>query len=140
MKLRYRVSDLWGDDLNPLRMPNEGDAGIDLPTPRPVTIGAGVTAVDVGLALELPAGYFGRIEGRSSLAARGVFPIGGIIDNGYRGFIKVVLVNVGEPFMVVRGDRIAQLVLYPYTAVNPIRVQVLSETRRGVNGFGSTGK
>lgn len=99
--------------------------------------------VPTGICIALPPGYEGQVRPRSGLAARhgvGVLNGPGTIDADYRGEIHVVLANLGEaPFTVVRGMRIAQLVVAPVARVAWREVERLPETGRGMGGFGSTG-
>lgn len=124
-----------------------GAAGMDLvaAVEAPTTIAPGARAlVPTGLALALPEGYEGQVRPRSGLAARhGVTVLNapGTIDADYRGEVQVILVNHGEaPFVVSRGDRIAQLVVAAVTRAAPVVVADLDETDRGSGGFGSTGR
>ncbi len=99
--------------------------------------------VPTGFALAIPAGYEGQVRPRSGLAAKhGVTVLNapGTIDADYRGEVQVLLVNHGEkPFAVIRGMRIAQLVIAPVTAAAFAEVESLPDTTRGAGGFGSTG-
>lgn len=99
--------------------------------------------VPTGFALAIPAGYEGQVRPRSGLAAKhGVTVLNapGTIDADYRGEVQVLLVNHGErPFAVIRGMRIAQLVIAPVTAAAFGEVESLPDTTRGAGGFGSTG-
>ncbi len=101
-------------------------------------------AVPTGLALALPPGYEGQVRPRSGLALRhGVTLLNapGTVDADYRGEVQVVLINLSnEPFTLRRGDRVAQLVVAAVPAVALEEVEVLEETSRGGNGFGSTGR
>lgn len=101
-------------------------------------------AVPTGLALALPPGYEGQVRPRSGLALRhGVTLLNapGTVDADYRGEVQVILVNLSsEPFTLRRGDRVAQLVVAPVSPVALHEVEVLEETPRGGNGFGSTGR
>jgi dUTP pyrophosphatase len=124
---------------------HEGDAGADLVSTEDATIepGARVT-VGTGVAVALPAGYAGFVVPRSGLAARhGITIVNapGTVDSGYRGEIRVTLLNTdrNEPYAVSRGDRIAQLVLVPIARARFVPVETLSESERGTGGFGSTG-
>lgn len=124
-----------------------GAAGMDLlaAVEAPVTLAPGARAlVPTGLALALPEGHEGQVRPRSGLAARhGVTVLNapGTVDADYRGEVKVILVNHGdEPFVVSRGDRIAQLVVAAVTRAEPVLVADLDETDRGAGGFGSTGR
>lgn len=117
------------------------DAGMDLYAPKPVVLPAGgLVKVHLDIAVQLPVSTYGKIEGRSSLAARGVDVLGGVVDEGYRGEIAVVLKNNSDFRLEFnRGDRIAQLIVQPYIAVTPELVDELDDTERGAGGFGSTG-
>jgi dUTP pyrophosphatase len=123
----------------------EGDAGLDLHALEAATLAPGERAsVGTGIAIELPPGRAGLVLPRSGLAARhGVTLVNspGLIDSGYRGEIRVLLMNADpvEPFSVEPGDRIAQLVV---VAVEPAvleEVEELADSRRGAGGFGSSG-
>ena len=122
-----------------------GDAGADLRATEDVVLEPGERRlVGTGVALALPAGYVGRVTPRSGLAARAGLSIvnaPGVIDSGYRGEIKVCLVNL-DPRETVRlsaGDRIAQLLVMPFATASFIEVDTLDETVRGDGGYGSTG-
>ena len=122
-----------------------GDAGADLVTAVDVTLQPGERAVvPTGIAIALPEGYAAFVHPRSGLAARaglGLVNAPGTIDGGYRGEIKVVLVNLDprEPIELARGDRIAQLVVQRVETVRFEEVAELPESIRGAGGFGSTG-
>ncbi len=99
--------------------------------------------IATGIAIALPVGYEAQVRPRSGLASRygiGVLNSPGTIDADYRGEIKVILVNHGtEPFAVLRGERIAQIVIAPVTRATLIETSDLAETARGASGFGSSG-
>ena len=122
-----------------------GDAGLDLASVEEATIGPGERlAVGTGLAVAIPPGHAGFVQPRSGLAVRhGVTVLNspGLIDSGYRGELRVVLVNTdrSQPFHVAPGDRIAQLVVVAHTLVSPVVVDDLGPTARGTAGFGSSG-
>ncbi len=121
----------------------DGDAGLDLAACDHVALGAGERAVvSTGLAFEIPEGYAGFVQPRSGLAARhgiGIVNSPGLIDSGYRGEIRVVLLNTGgETFSVEPGMRIAQLVVVPVAAVRLVEVDELAASDRGIRGFGSS--
>jgi len=103
-----------------------------------------VVAVPTGIRLEIPPGYEGQVRPRSGLAARhaiGIPNAPGTIDADYRGEVQVLLVNFGErPYVVRRGDRIAQLVFSPVLRATLDVAPELSETTRGEGGFGHTGR
>jgi len=123
-------------------------AGLDLvaaiPEDAPVSLESSDRAlVPTGLAFELPAGYEAQVRPRSGLALKhGVTVLNspGTIDADYRGEVMVILINLGaSPFLIERGDRIAQLVVSPVTHVEVVAVAELGSTARGGGGFGSTG-
>ena len=122
----------------------EGDAGFDLAACEHVVLEPGERAVvATGIAVEIPEGYAGFVQPRSGLAARhgvGVVNSPGLIDSGYRGEIKIVLINTDrdEAFVVDPGMRIAQLVVGPVAAVRMVEVEELAVSERGARGFGSS--
>lgn len=121
-----------------------GDAGLDLAACDEVELRPGECAiVPTGVAVEIPGGYAGFVQPRSGLAARNGIAIvnsPGLIDSGYRGEIRVVLLNTdaSEPFLVTPGMRIAQLVIAPVASVRVREVEQLGATGRGDRGFGSS--
>jgi dUTP pyrophosphatase len=120
------------------------DAGLDLYAAEPVTVKPGARAlVPTGIALAIPAGFAGFVLPRSGLALRhglSLLNTPGLIDAGYRGEIKVLLVNHGEAAVSLeRGDRVAQIVVQRVERVALAPVAVLPESARGAGGFGSTG-
>jgi dUTP pyrophosphatase len=122
-----------------------GDAGADLRAADEVVLPPGGRAtVGTGLAVAVPDGYAAFVHPRSGLASRhGITVVNapGTVDAGYRGEVRVVLLNTDptEPFTVRRGDRIAQMVAAPVAQAGWIEVESLDETTRGAGGFGSTG-
>ena len=99
--------------------------------------------IPTGLAVEIPEGYAGFVQPRSGLAARhgiGVVNSPGLIDSGYRGEIRVVLINTDReiPFVVEPGMRVAQLVIAPVASVRLVEVEELAASERGGRGFGSS--
>lgn len=129
----------------PLPQPaHPGDAGLDLRAAGRVLIPPGGRAlVPTGIAVAIPEGHVGLVAPRSGLAARfglGVVNAPGVIDSGYRGEIKVILVNHGaEAVTLERGDRVAQLLVVAHAAPVFEEVDKLPESVRGAGGFGSTG-
>lgn len=152
MTERVSIGFRWlehGKGLNAPRQQTAGAAGVDLPAalgPDDVLeIAPGHSAlVPTGLAIALPEGYEAQIRPRSGLAAKhGVTVLNapGTVDADYRGEVKVMLINHGhEPFTVRRGDRIAQMVVAPVTAVSFLELETLDDTARGDKGHGSTGR
>ncbi|TMQ59991.1 MAG: dUTP diphosphatase [Candidatus Eisenbacteria bacterium] len=126
---------------------SEHAAGLDVfaAVLEPLTIGPGqVAAVPTGVRLEIPRGYEAQVRPRSGLALRhriGIPNGPGTIDADYRGEVKVLLINFGEePYIVHRGDRIAQLVFARVARVSLTVAAALHETARGDGGFGHTGR
>lgn len=122
-----------------------GDAGVDLCARTDVTLAPGERSlVPTGIAVAVPEGYVGLVTPRSGLAVRhglGVVNAPGVIDSGYRGEIQVILVNHGnEPVTLLRGDRIAQLVVVAHGAPEMTEVDTLPGSERGDGGFGSSGR
>ena len=121
-----------------------GDAGLDLAASERVELAPGARAVvGTGLAVAIPAGYAGFVQPRSGLAAKhGITIVNtpGLVDSGYRGELKVVLLNTDreETFVVEPGMRIAQLVVVPVATPQPVDVDALPESERGERGFGSS--
>ena len=138
-----------GADLPLPAYQSAGAAGLDLlaavPADSPVTIaGNARTIIPTGLAIALPRGTEAQVRPRSGLAARhgiSVLNTPGTIDADYRGEIQVILMNFDvEPFVVERGQRIAQLVIAPVFHAQLLEERKLAKTKRGTKGFGSTGK
>ena len=122
-----------------------GDAGADLCAAEAVELGPGERAtIGTGTAIALPDGYAAFVVPRSGLAARhGITIVNapGTVDAGYRGEIRVTLLNTDarEPFVVAVGDRIAQLIVWPVAQARFVPVESLPGSHRGERGFGSTG-
>ena len=134
-------------DLPLPRYATDGDAGADLVARESVTLAprGGRALVPTGAAIAIPAGYAGFVQPRSGLALKhGVTLLNtpGLIDAGYRGELKVLLVNLDpdHPFEVVRGERIAQLVIQRVEHCRFVAVDELPDSARGTGGFGSTGR
>jgi len=134
---------LRDDAVIPVRA-YEGDAGLDLASCERLELGPGKRAlVGTGLAVAIPDGYAGFVQPRSGLAAKhGITIVNspGLVDAGYRGELKVVLLNTdaSETFVVEPGMRIAQLVVLQVPGLHPVEVEELPESERGVRGFGSS--
>lgn len=135
----------------------EGDAGYDLVACQTVFIDPMERAlIPIGIALEIPEGYYGRIAPRSGLAVKyGIDVLAGVVDSGYRDEIKVVLINLNAPkvpnqfdqvfgnknrFLVKQGERIAQLIIEKCHKVDFVEQDSLSSSERNEGGFGSSGK
>ena len=121
-----------------------GDAGLDLSSCERVELAPGERAlIGTGLAVAIPEGYAGFVQPRSGLAARHGLTIvnsPGLVDSGYRGELRVALLNTdgSEPFVVEPGMRIAQLVVLPVPELELVEVDELPSSERGVRGFGSS--
>ncbi|HVF53746.1 MAG TPA: dUTP diphosphatase [Actinomycetota bacterium] len=124
----------------------EGDAGLDLFSSQDVVLEPGARAlVGSGIAVAIPEGFAGFVHARSGRASReglALVNAPGLIDSGYRGEIKVALVNLDRtnPITIARGDKIAQLVIQPIVHAVVVEVDGLDATARGEGGFGSTGR
>ena len=124
---------------------HDGDAGLDLYAAEAATIAPGQrVSVGTGLAVAIPQGLAGLVVPRSGLALKhGIALVNspGVIDSGYRGELRVLLLNTdaAEEFKLAPGDRVAQLLLTPIAAANPLEADSLDPTSRGDGGFGSTG-
>ena len=121
-----------------------GDAGLDLSACERVEIAAGERAVvGTGVAVAIPEGFAGFVQPRSGLASRhGITIVNtpGLVDSGYRGELRVILLNTDRDhaFVVEPGMRIAQLVVVPVAETEPVEVEELPASERGVRGFGSS--
>jgi len=122
-----------------------GDAGMDVYSTIDCTLAPGAREIiPIGIAIALPEGFVCFAHPRSGLAAKhgiSIVNAPGTIDSGYRGEIKIILINTDakETFEVKRGDRIAQLVFQKFESARFFEVEVLPESQRGGGGFGSTG-
>jgi dUTP pyrophosphatase len=123
-----------------------GDAGLDLYSVEPAHLGPGERwSVGTGIAVEIPEGHAGLVLPRSGLAREhGIALVNspGLIDAGYRGEVRVLLLNTdpAETVRIEAGARIAQLVVTPVAIAEPVEATALSDTARGDGGFGSTGR
>lgn len=143
MNLRFRL--LYENARLPSRA-HSGDAGLDLHASEARTIAPGARAtVGTGIAVEIPEGHAGLVLPRSGLAAKhGISLVNspGLIDPGYRGEIRVLLLNTDREtaFDVAVGERIAQLLVVPFAMLEPVAAGALGESVRGEGGFGSSGR
>ena len=142
--MRIRFQRLAPDAREPERA-HEHDAGYDLRAAESARLEPGARAsIGTGVAVAIPAGHAGLVLPRSGLAARHGIALAnspGLIDPGYRGEIRVLLINTdrSEHFDVAVGDRIAQLLLVPFAGAEPVEVEELATSERGEGGFGSSG-
>ncbi len=125
---------------------HDGDAGLDLYACEAAHIGPGERwSVGTGVAVEIPHRHAGLVLPRSGLAKKhGISLVNapGLIDSGYRGELRVLLLNTdpADTFRVEPGDRIAQLVITPIALAEPVEAEALAESARGEGGFGSSGR
>lgn len=138
---------------------NPGDAGIDLRASGKFVIGLDSDKKEISseeytiepserilvktsIEMEIPAGYFGSIRDRSGLAMKnGLHCLAGVIDETYRGEVGVVLVNTSKkPYVIKKNDRIAQIIIQPYVRADVEFVDSLEDSKRGIGGFGSSGR
>jgi dUTP pyrophosphatase len=119
-----------------------GDAGLDLFSCQECELEPFESKpVHTGIKVAIPAGYAGLIWDKSGISLQSIHRLAGVIDSGYRGEVKVVLINLGEKtFKIEKGMKIAQLLIQPVAGIDVVEVSRLDETLRGQKGFGSTGK
>jgi dUTP pyrophosphatase len=118
-----------------------GDAGLDLFSVADHDLGPGeVFAVPTGIQVAIPAGHVGLVWDKSGISLKGVHRLAGVVDSGYRGEVRIVLVNLsGGTFAVKKGMKIAQMLVQPVVSVGILESDELDATPRGEGGFGSTG-
>lgn len=143
--VQLRVVKLKDEAVLPTRA-HAGDAGLDLYACEAAHIGPGERwSVGTGVAVEVPEGHAGLVLPRSGLAREhGIALVNapGLIDSGYRGEVRVLLLNTdpAETFKVEPGERVAQLVISPIALPEPVEAEALGESARGDGGFGSSGR
>ena len=118
-----------------------GDAGMDLFACADMSLAPGETKpVPTGIQMAIPQGYVGLVWDKSGISLKGVHRLAGVVDAGYRGEVRVVMVNLGtEPFEIKSGMKIAQMLIQPVEAPTIVESDTLDDTSRGAGGFGSTG-
>lgn len=126
------------------KSPRQGDAGFDLKSVENIKLAPGEqTAVRTGLHLAIPLGWVGIVKDRSSMASKGIYTHGGVIDAAYRGEVKILVSNRStSEVQIGQGDKVAQLVVVAHLEVADrcADLESLGNTERGAGGFGSTGK
>ncbi len=140
--MKIRIKKLHPDAQIP-QYANPGDAGMDLFTVEPFELEPGERkSVPLGLALEIPDGYVGLIWDKSGLSHKyGLKNFGGVIDSGYRGEVHAGIMNLSDKyFSFEKGHKIAQLLIQKVDRISFEEAESLSETSRGQNGFGSSGR
>jgi dUTP pyrophosphatase len=158
MKPQIKIRKL-SRDIQPIGYAKQGDAGIDLRASGRWVVDLDSDKreieqetyelkpmerilVKAGIEIEIPNGFWGNIRDRSGIAFNhGIHALAGVVDESYRGEIGVVIVNLGKKnFMISKNDRIAQMVITPYSAVDISYEEELQESQRGRDGFGSSGR
>ena len=139
--MELKVKRIHKDAKLPLYQ-HKGDAGLDLFSSVDCVLEKGeVKQVPTGIQVAIPERYVGLVWDKSGISLKGIHRLAGVIDSGYRGEVRVVMVNLGdEPFVIEKGMKIAQLLIQPVTEMKVVESEDLEETSRGEKGFGSTGK
>src|SRR5271156_6060274 len=142
--MKIRIKKLHPDAILPgYAHGSDEDAGQDLRAVERIVLSPGISqGVPTGIAIELPPGFEAQVRPRSGLALKHSITVNfGTIDPGYRGEIRVVMFNLGHAdYVVEKGDRIAQLIVAPYDAVEWQEGDDLADSARGAGGFGSSGR
>jgi dUTP pyrophosphatase len=132
--------------INPeARLPlyqHSGDAGLDLFSVVEDVLSPGeVKPIPTGIKMAIPEGFVGLIWDKSGLSLQGVHRLAGVVDAGYRGEVKVVMINLGKESLSIKpGMKIAQMLIQPVVTVEVVESGELDDTARGEGGFGSTGR
>lgn len=139
--MKLKVKKLNPDAKLPL-YGHKGDAGMDLFSSLDYVLPKSeIYAVPTGICVEIPKGYVGLIWDKSGVSLKGAHRLAGVVDAGYRGEIKVVMVNLSQnPFVIEKGMKIAQLLIQTVEEPEIVEVKDLEDSSRGEGGFGSTGK
>lgn len=137
----FKVKKLAPDAVLPTRE-NATDAGIDFYTNESYTMRPGERHMfTTGIATEFPEGYVALLWDRSGLGSKGVHRLAGVIDSGYRGEWKVVLLNTTDvPYKIKKGDKVVQCILQKFEPAKIEEVEKLEDSARGEKGFGSSGR
>ncbi len=127
------------------KLPNyshQGDAGLDVFSVVDYNLKSQeIKAIPTGIKIAIPEGFVGLVWDKSGLSLKGVHCLAGVIDSGYRGEVKVVMVNLSQQlFEIKKGTKIAQILIQPVAGVRVVEVEELEKTDRGDKGFGSSGK
>lgn len=139
--MHIKVKRLHSDAKLP-RYAHPGDVGLDLFSLETYTIQPGEKKLfELGFAMEFDIGYAGIVKDKGSISGMGLHTVGGVYDAGYRGEYNVALVNLGhEAITLEKGQKIAQLVIFPVAIADIIETDTLSDSARGDGKWGSTGK
>lgn len=132
----------WREDAKVPTRAHHDDAGIDLYACGSHTVGCGETImIPVGVAMEIQEGYVGLIWDKSSIGSKSIKTLGGVIDAGYRGEISIMVHNLSDSaYTFEHGHKVAQMLIQKIEFPELEEVTELSESKRGLGGFGSTGK
>lgn len=139
--MKLFVKKLREDAKLPTRAHHD-DAGIDLYSCGEHTVGPHTQVmIPIGIAMEIEEGYVGLIWDKSSIGSKSIKTLGGVIDAGYRGELKVMVHNLAnEPYTFEHGHKVAQMIIQKVEFPDIVETETLSESKRGTGGFGSTGK
>lgn len=139
--ITFKVKKLSADATLPLKE-NPTDAGIDIYTNESYTLKPGETHLfSTGISVEFPKGYVALLWDRSGLGSKGIHRLAGVIDSGYRGEWKAVLLNTTKKaFKIQKGDKIVQCILQKFEPTKITEVKELKQSKRGQRGFGSSGR
>jgi len=139
--LELKVKKVQKDAKLP-RYGHSGDAGLDLFASAEVVLEKGqLLAIPTGIKVAIPDGYVGLIWDKSGMSLKGIHRLAGVIDSGYRGEVKVVMINLSDKTLIIdKGMKIAQMLVQPVTQIQVVETEDLDETTRGEGGFGSTGR
>lgn len=137
----FKVKKLSPDATLPFKE-NPTDAGIDIFTNESYTLKPGEThSFSSGISVEFPKGYVALLWDRSGLGSKGIHRLAGVIDSGYRGEWKVVLLNTTKKaFAIHKGDKIVQCIIQKFEPAKITEVKELKQSKRGKRGFGSSGR
>jgi len=139
--MKLRVMKIHPDAKLPV-YGHKGDAGLDLFSCEDMVLNVGeAKPVPTGIKMAIAEGYVGLVWNKSGISLKGVHRLAGVIDAGYRGEVRVVLINLGkESFIISKGMKIAQMLIQPVERVDVAESATLDNTSRGEGGFGSTGR
>jgi len=140
-RVKIKIKKLHPDAIIP-SYAHSGDAGMDIFSCEDAVIKSNQRAlISTGLAIELPEGYVSLIWDKSGIASKfGITKMAGVIEHTYRGEYKILLLNTSDKeYIIKKGEKIAQLLIQPIITAEIEEVNELSESKRGTNGFGSTG-
>lgn len=140
--MQLKIKKLHAEAIIP-QYAHQDDAGFDLFSTETINVKSGERMqVPTGIAMEIPQGFVGLVWDKSGLSHKhGLKTLGGVIDAGYRGEVKVGIINLStEPYLLEKGHKIAQMIIQKKESCEIIEVAELSEAERGDKGFGSTGK